>query len=113
MSIKRPGTNLMKIFYLKGKKKVIEYLAMYPVLSFFVISLCDAQAYTSKRRILIQVLPATNAYTKSANACIYFAKSFCCLLMHRSNGSAVRALTDRRTDGRTLPSTLSPSLRGR
>ena len=28
------------------------------------------QAYTSKRRILIQVLPPPNVYTKSANACI-------------------------------------------
>ena len=32
---------------------------------------------------------------------------------NRSNGSTVRALTDGQTDGRTLPSTLSPSLRGR
>ncbi len=28
------------------------------------------QAYTSKRRILIEVLPVPNAYTKSADACI-------------------------------------------
>ena len=40
------------------------------------------QAYTCKRRILIQVLPPPNLYTKSANACTHFAKSFCCLLMH-------------------------------
>ncbi len=33
-------------------------------------SLTLSQAYTSKRRILIQVLPVPNAYTKSANACI-------------------------------------------
>ena len=32
---------------------------------------------------------------------------------HRSNGSAVRVSADGRTDGRTPPSTLSPSLRGR
>ncbi len=31
----------------------------------------------------------------------------------RSNGSAVRAQTNKRTDRRTLPSALSPSLRGR
>ncbi len=30
-----------------------------------------------------------------------------------SNGLAARAQTDKRTDGRTLPSALSPSLRGR
>ncbi len=30
-----------------------------------------AQAYTSKRRILIQVLPVPHAYTKYANACIH------------------------------------------
>ncbi len=30
------------------------------------------QAYTSKRRILIEVLPVPNAYTKSANACIHY-----------------------------------------
>ncbi len=30
------------------------------------------QAYTSKRRTLIQVLPVPNAYTKSANACIHY-----------------------------------------
>ncbi len=41
-----------------------------------------SQAYTSKRRILIQVLPVLNAYTKSANACIPYAKSFCYLHMH-------------------------------
>ena len=29
------------------------------------------QAYTSKRRILIEVFPVPNAYTKSANACIH------------------------------------------
>ncbi len=38
------------------------------------------QAYTSKRSILIQALPAPNAYTRSANACIHFAKSFCELM---------------------------------
>ena len=43
---------------------------------------CIAQAYTSKRCILIQVLPVPNVYIKSGNAYIYFAKSFCCLLMH-------------------------------
>ncbi len=41
-----------------------------------------SQAYTCKRRILIEVLPAPNAYTKSANACIHYAKSICYLLMH-------------------------------
>ena len=41
-----------------------------------------SQAYTSKRRILIQVLPVPNAYTKSGDAYIQFAKSSCCLLMH-------------------------------
>ncbi len=40
------------------------------------------QAYTYKMRILIQVLPVPNASTKSANACIHYAKSFCYLLMH-------------------------------
>ncbi len=40
----------------------------------------EAQAYTSKRRILIQVLPVPNA--KSGDAYIRFAKSFSCLLMH-------------------------------
>ena len=35
-----------------------------------------SQAYTSKRCILIQVLSAPNAYTKSVNACIHYAKSF-------------------------------------
>ncbi len=39
-----------------------------------------SQAYTSKRPIRIQVLPPPNVYTKSTNACIHFAKSFCCLL---------------------------------
>ncbi len=34
-------------------------------------SLHKSQAYTSKRRIFIQVLPVPNAYTKSANACIH------------------------------------------
>ncbi len=33
----------------------------------------SAQAYTSKRRILIQVLPVPNAYTKSGDAYIHFA----------------------------------------
>ncbi len=32
---------------------------------------------------------------------------------HRSNGSAVRVVTDRQTDRRTLPNILSPLLRGR
>ncbi len=34
------------------------------------------QAYTSKRRILIQVLPVPNAYTKSTNECIHYANPF-------------------------------------
>ncbi len=38
-------------------------------------SVLKAQAYTVKRRILIQVLPLPNAYTKSANACIQFANT--------------------------------------
>ena len=38
-----------------------------------------AQAYTSKRRILILVLLVSNAYTKSGDAYINFAKFFCCL----------------------------------
>ena len=33
------------------------------------------QAYTCKSRILIQVLPPPNAYTKSANECIHYANS--------------------------------------
>ncbi len=41
-----------------------------------------AQAYTSKKCILIEVLPVPNAYTKSGDAYIHFAKFFCCLLMH-------------------------------
>ena len=44
--------------------------------------LMTTQAYTAKRRILIEVLPVPNAYTKFANACIHYAKSFCYLLMH-------------------------------
>ena len=32
------------------------------------------QAYTSKRRILIQVLPSSNVYTKSGDPYIHFAK---------------------------------------
>ena len=40
------------------------------------------QAYTSKRRKLIQVLPVPNAYTKFGDAYIHFANSFCYLLMH-------------------------------
>ncbi len=35
-----------------------------------------SQAYTYKRRILIQVLPVPNAYTKSANAYINFLSFF-------------------------------------
>ncbi len=42
----------------------------------------ESKAYTSKRRILIEVLPVPNAYTKSGDAYIHFAKSFCCLLMN-------------------------------
>ncbi len=34
---------------------------------------CITQAYTSKRRILNQVLPVPNVYTKSAHAYIHFA----------------------------------------
>ncbi len=44
--------------------------------------LATPQAYTSKRRILTEVLPVPKAYIKSANACIHYAKSFCYLLMH-------------------------------
>ncbi len=40
------------------------------------------QAYTSKSPILIEVLPVPNAYTKSVDAYIHFAKVFCCLLMN-------------------------------
>ncbi len=56
--------------------------------SLLTVFLCDKflsiqgdlpQAYTSKRRILIEVLPVPNAYTKSGDAYIHFAKSFCCL----------------------------------
>ena len=42
----------------------------------------NTQAYTCKRHILIQVLPVPNAYTRSANAYIHYAKSFCYFLMH-------------------------------
>ncbi len=35
------------------------------------LSKAHSQAYTSKRRILIEVLPVPNVYTKSANACIH------------------------------------------
>ncbi len=45
-----------------------------------------SQAYTFKRRILIQVLiPSPNAYTKSDDGYIHFAKSFCSLLMNVCN----------------------------
>ena len=37
-----------------------------------------SQAYTSKRRILIQVFPPPNEYTKSANACIHYV----CIIMY-------------------------------
>ena len=39
-----------------------------------VRKLLKPQAYTSKRRILIEVLPVPNAYTKSGDAYIHFAK---------------------------------------
>ncbi len=41
-----------------------------------------SQAYTSKRRILIEVLPVPNAYTKSANACIHIKCQIILLFAH-------------------------------
>ena len=42
----------------------------------------DFSYHTLKRSILIQVLPRSNTNTKSASACIHYAKSFCYLHMH-------------------------------
>ncbi len=49
---------------------------------YLLMKSCISQAYTSKRRILIEVPPVPNAYTKSANACIHYAKFFCYAYMH-------------------------------
>ena len=45
-----------------------------------LLAKADSQAYTCNRRILIQVLPPPNVYTKSANACI---PSLCQILCNK------------------------------